>query len=183
MKRPLVLIASATLAALLIYWTVDGDPPRAEAQLGVRPEPARRAEQPADPAIKPRPKAAAPVLEAAPASKSEKVIDGAWGSGPGQFGRKIAEESNAEAPMSIVAGEGGELVVVDQVNLRVQRFRDGKMVSSISASETVQDVALGPAGKTVLLDRLADQKVQVFDADGKLINEAPIVGKGLKEGG
>src|SRR5436189_119932 len=32
------------------------------------------------------------------------VIRGAWGSGPGQFGRKRDPESNPEAPMAMAAG-------------------------------------------------------------------------------
>jgi hypothetical protein len=47
----------------------------------------------------------------------------------------------------------------------------------------VQDLAGGPDGKTVLLDRLADRNVQLYDKDGKLLNEVSLVGKGVPEGG
>jgi hypothetical protein len=125
----------------------------------------------------------APPREPAPPSKTEIVLSGKWGGAVGDFGRKPADESNPEAPMAIVAGKDDELFVVDQVNSRIQKIKGGKVVSTIPASETVQDLAVGADGKTILLDRLADQKIQVFDADGKLVNEAPIAGKGLEEGG
>ena len=112
------------------------------------------------------------------------VIRGAWGSGPGQFGRKRDPESNPEAPMAMVAGAGGEVAIVDQVNRRVQRFAGGKLVGTVSVGgDTVQDIAMGEGGRTVLLDRLADRNVQIYDRDGKLLNEAALVGEGIPEGG
>lgn len=134
-------------------------------------------------AQKARAQSDAPPREPAPPSKTQVVMTGKWGGQPGEFGRLPADESNPEAPMALIAGRGNELYVVDQVNQRVQKIVDGKVVATIPASETVQDVAVTADGKTVLLDRLSDQKVQVFDANGKLINEAPITGKGLEQGG
>jgi hypothetical protein len=130
----------------------------------------------------------APALGKAPAkpkvfAKGEAVVRGKWGGKPGEFGHRPAQESNPEAPMAIIAGAAGELTVVDQVNLRVQRFKNGEPVGSFSASETVQDVANLPGGKTALLDRLADKNIQVYGPDGQLANTAPIVGKGVPEGG
>jgi hypothetical protein len=112
------------------------------------------------------------------------VVRGAWGSAPGQFGRRRDPESNPEAPMAIAAGAGGELSIVDQVNRRVERFVGGRLASTLAiGGDTVQDIALGEGGRTVLLDRLADRNVQVYDAAGKLVNEAPLVGPGVPEGG
>lgn len=125
-----------------------------------------------------------PVVVKSSAAKpaSQTVVHGGWGSKPGEFGRRRDPESNPEAPMAVVAA-GGDVVVVDQVNRRVQRFHDGKLVATIqTGGDTVQDVAtLGQ--KTLLLDRLADKNVQVYAPDGKLTNELPIVGKGVPEGG
>jgi hypothetical protein len=112
----------------------------------------------------------------------EVVVRAKWGGKIGELGRRPAEESNPEAPMSIIA-DGGELIVVDQVNLRVQRFKNGEPVGSFQASETVQDVARLPGGKTVLLDRLADKNVQIYGPDGKLENTVPLLGKGIDDGG
>jgi len=112
------------------------------------------------------------------------VVSGKWGSQPGEFGRRADPESNPEGPMALVAGPHGEVDVVDQINRRVQRFKDGKPVGAISiGGDTVQDAVAGKDGRTLLLDRLADRNVQVYGADGKLQNELPIVGKGVPEGG
>jgi len=122
------------------------------------------------------------VKSAAAKSGGQTVVHGAWGSQPGEFARRRDAESNPEAPMAVVAA-GGDVVVVDQINRRVQRFHNGKLVSTIqTGSDTIQDAAVA-GGKTLLLDRLADKNVQVYGADGKLTNELPIVGKGVPEGG
>src|SRR5690349_11018910 len=73
----------------------------------------------------------------APAER-EVELEGAWGGGPGQFGRRREEEANPEAPMAIAAAQGA-LFVVDQVNHRVQRFEHGKPAGALPISETVQD--------------------------------------------
>ena len=117
-------------------------------------------------------------------AKGKTVLQGSWGSGAGQFARRRDPESNPEGPMAMLAGAGGELTIVDQINRRVQRFKDGKVIGSIAiGGDTVQDVAAAEGGKTVLLDRLADRNVQVYDRDGKLLNEVPVVGKNVTEGG
>lgn len=111
------------------------------------------------------------------------IVQGGWGAEAGQFGRRRDAESNPEAPMALAA-QKGEVAVVDQINRRVQRFKDGKLAATIPfGGDTVQDMALAPGGRTVLLDRLADGTVQVYGADGKLENQVPIVGKGIDEGG
>jgi hypothetical protein len=117
-------------------------------------------------------------------AKGKVVIQGGWGGQPGQFGRRADPESNPESPMALAVGKNGEVQVVDQVNRRVQRFKDGKPVGQIPVGgDTVQDLAGGPEGRTVLLDRLADRNVSVYDKDGKLISETSLVGKGIDEGG
>lgn len=116
------------------------------------------------------------------AAEPGAAIEGAWGGAPGQFGRRRDSEANPEAPMAVVA-RGRSVYVVDQVNHRVQRFEDGRPAQVISTSETIQDLAVGADGKTVVLDRLADKSVQVFDANGELVNEAPLEGKGIPEAG
>jgi hypothetical protein len=122
------------------------------------------------------------VKSAATKSGGQTVVHGAWGSAPGEFARRRDPESNPEAPMAIAAA-GRDVVVVDQVNRRVQRFHDGKLTATIPmGGDTVQDVAVA-GSKTLLLDRLADKNVQVYGADGKLSNEVGIVGKGVPEGG
>jgi len=86
--------------------------------------------------------------------------------------------------MAITVAADGTLLVLDQINRRVQRWKDGKLVGSMPfGGDTVQDVVAGPEGRTVLLDRLADRNLQIYDPTGKLLNEVSLVGKGVPEGG
>ena len=41
----------------------------------------------------------------------------------------------------------------------------------------VQDLALGPEGRMVLLDRFVDRGIQVYGPDGQLLNDVPLSGK------
>jgi hypothetical protein len=120
---------------------------------------------------------------AQPAATGRAVVSGGWGGEPGQFGRRRDAEANPEGPMALAAA-GGEVAVVDQINRRVQRFKDGKLTGTIPiGGDTVQDMALAPGGRTVLLDRLVDGTVQIYGPDGKLENQLAIAGKGIDEGG
>ena len=86
--------------------------------------------------------------------------------------------------MAVTVAPDGTLLVLDQINRRVQRWKDGKLVGSMPfGGDTVQDVVSGPEGRTVLLDRLGDRNVQIYDPGGKLMNEVALVGKGVPEGG
>ncbi|MBK8014277.1 MAG: hypothetical protein IPK13_23380 [Deltaproteobacteria bacterium] len=110
-------------------------------------------------------------------------VRGPWGSAPGSFGSLPAQESNPEGPMAIVGAAAGELLVVDQQNLRVQVFEDGRVVRSFDVTETTQDLALTKDGGAVALDRLADRSVKLYGEDGKLKNEIPIAGENIPEPG
>jgi hypothetical protein len=104
---------------------------------------------------------------------------GGWGSGPGKFGRKRAAESSPEGPMALSVAPDGSVVIIDQINRRIERFRDGHSGVSTTpiGGDTVQDLALGPEGRMVLLDRFVDRGVQVYGPDGKLLNDVPLSGK------
>jgi hypothetical protein len=112
------------------------------------------------------------------------VIAGGWGSAAGQFGRRHEAESNPEAPMAVAAGARGQLAIVDQVNRRILRYKDGKLVGTVDiGGDTVQDIAFARDGRMLVLDRLVDGNVQIYGADGKLQNEVALAGKGVTEGG
>jgi hypothetical protein len=129
---------------------------------------------------KPRPM---PRVAAATRAIGQPLVHSAWGSDPGQLGRKHEEESNPEGPMAIAA-RGGEALVLDQVNRRIERFANGKLVGKVEiGSDTVQDLAAMHGGRTAVLDRLSDGNVQIYGADGKLANSLPLAGKGITEGG
>ncbi len=110
--------------------------------------------------------------------KSEIVVAGGWGGGAGQFGRKRQAESNPEGPMAVSTAPDGSVLVVDQVNRRVVRYKEGKLVSAIPiGGDTVQDLAIGPEGRVVLLDRFVDRGIQVYGPDGKLLNDVSLPSK------
>lgn len=123
-------------------------------------------------------------LIAASLATGNVVVRGGWGGADGQFGRRRDPESNPEGPMAIAAGRDGQLAVVDQVNRRILRYKDGKLVGTVAlGGDTVQDLAFAKDGKLLVLDRLVDGNVQVYGADGKLVDELSLAGRGVPEGG
>jgi outer membrane protein assembly factor BamB len=191
--RAFAIAGTLTLAVAVVWVLTRGDggreqiadaspaPPSSTRAEEGSPSPARRSLLPATPEA-PRDQNGALKVSKRPA-QGEPVIKGAWGGKPGEFGRERDPEANAEVPMAIAAGKNGELLVVDQINHRVQRFKNGEPVGSIPIGDTVHDLAVAPDGRMVVLDRLVDKSVQLYDANGNLINEAPLAGKRLPEGG
>jgi hypothetical protein len=118
-------------------------------------------------------------------SSGRVVVRGSWGAGPGQFGRRPARESNPEAPMSLFVDGRGNLLILDQVNRRVQRFdRSGALLPSIPIpTDTAQDLLL-EGERLLVLDRLGPAPgVQVLDLEGKELFRLPVIGGSLREGG
>lgn len=112
-----------------------------------------------------------------------EILKAAWGSRAGELGRRHEAESNVEGPMAMLGG-ADEALILDQVNRRVERFERGQRVASVPlGSDTAQDLAIGPDGRTVVLDRLVEKNVQVYDRDGKLRNEIPLDEKAVGETG
>ncbi len=118
------------------------------------------------------------------ATRSDGVVRGSWGGGSNQFGRRREPESNPEAPMAVCADRAGNVLVLDQVNRRVLRYRDSVRIGSFPiGSDAAQDIAFARGEHTLVLDRLADRSVLVYDRSGTLQNELPLIGKGIPEGG
>jgi hypothetical protein len=189
MRRPLPVVSLVVILALVGWWFWYSKRQAADAPVATNAgAPAGGATSGggsgAAPGATKTPMATKPAAPPAPAAPGETLVRGAWGSQPGQFGRRRDPESNPEAPMAIAAGAHGDFAVVDQLNRRVQRFHNGKLTGTISiGGDTVQDIALGANGRTLLLDRLADGNVQVYDSAGNLVNEVTLAGAGVKEGG
>jgi hypothetical protein len=86
--------------------------------------------------------------------------------------------------MSFAVDRTGRVLVLDQVNSRVQVFAVGKPTASVPLpADTFQDIDVGAGGGLVLLDRLARQVVVFTAADGSLAGEVGLVGAGVPEGG
>ena len=106
------------------------------------------------------------------------VVQGSWGGGLGQFGRKKAAESSPEGPMGLSVAPDGSVLIVDQVTRRIERYRDGKPVSTTPiGGDTVQDLALLPEGRLAVLDRFVDKGVQIYESDGRLLNDVVLGGQ------
>lgn len=115
---------------------------------------------------------------------AEKVFTAKWGGATGQLGRKEANESSPEGPMSFVVDERGRALVLDQVNARVQVFETGKEPASLALpGDTFQDIATTANDGVVALDRLTTQSLAFVDATGKVTHEVGLAGKGVPEPG
>lgn len=119
-------------------------------------------------------------------SKGTTLIKGKWGAERGQFGRLKARESNPEGPMSFAVGKKGALVVLDQVNQRLQRFTpEGQLLSTQRIpTPTAQDLLIDDNGNALVLDRLGkDPKIHVYDASGNPKGTIPFTGDHVGEPG
>ncbi len=124
-----------------------------------------------------------PTLDRDAAAARTTVLVATWGDGPDQLGRRVGNESNPEAPMALSVAPDGEVIVVDQANRRLQRFRDGRRIASVAlASAGVQDLAQLPQGRVAVLDRLADATVRVHDSSGAVTSTISVLGGPIAEG-
>jgi len=109
-----------------------------------------------------------------------------WGSGSREVGRRKARESNPEAPMSLIPGANGGLLLLDQVNQRIlRRDAQGRDLAPVPiGSTTAQDIALSPNGDIAVLDRIGkNPSVEVRDSSGKLKGRFKVVGGRITKGG
>ncbi len=179
-----VLLAGAGLLAWQLWLPDAGEGPVAPASdhatatgPGAAPQPAG----PTNPTSPARTSAASPARAA-----GETVLSAGWGTAPDQMGRRVANESNPEAPMGIALDSRGGLLLLDQVNQRVLRLgRDGVAGSPLAInSSTAQDLAVGPDGKISVLDRHGRQPgIDLYDAGGRRLGRLDVVGGRVKEGG
>ena len=108
-----------------------------------------------------------------------------WGPGDWQAGRKDADESAPEGPMSFTVSGQGDIYLLDQVNMRILTFNAlGAPAGQVPVhSDTYQDIEVGADGTIVLLDRLAGRCLTVMDAAGTPISRTGIEGGAIPEGG
>lgn len=138
----------------------------------------------AGPATPAAPWSATARARAAMPGAGTRVLEAAWGAGPGDLGRSVARESSPMAPMSFLPDASGRALVLDQVNHRVQVVEAGRVVRSIPLpSETFDDVARLGGDRVALLDRLVAGSVAVVDPSGKIEREIALVGEGIARAG
>ena len=113
------------------------------------------------------------------------VLDLPWGSSGPAVGRRDAEESAPEGPMSFAVGPDGELYVLDQVNQRVLKFTpEGELDLEITLpAMTFQDLEIAPDGALVVVDRLVRRSILVLDEAGNPLGEYAYEGEAIPEGG
>ncbi len=105
------------------------------------------------------------------------------GSGSDNIGIKTPAEGNPEGPMSFTLGEKEEIYILDQVNNRVQVFKEGKRIRTIpipSSGYDEKEGVSGPCfidldlfsdGKLALLDVCCQRAVYIMDSNGKVLKK------------
>lgn len=77
-------------------------------------------------------------------SDGEVVVQGGWGAGSSEFGRR--DEASRPGPMSLAVDDQGTVYVLDQVNRRVVAYDAGGQLDRVIsiASEATEEIAVGP---------------------------------------
>ena len=111
--------------------------------------------------------------------KSLDVLKAKIGSGANEIGAIAPPEAMPEGPMSFTLGKDGEIYVLDQVNYRIQVFKNKKKIKTIPVpTETAfSDIELLPDDKIVLLDNLIKKAVYILNSEGKVISVIPVEGR------
>ncbi len=192
-NRTLIAITVGVVAlgtALVLGFSLSTEP------TGPRPL-ARASQRPSHDAL-PSPVPGAPDNVSAPAAadraagdqtadtgpRVETVVTLPWGDGPGQVGHKIPEEGAPEGPMSFAVTADGRVLVLDQVNSRVQVLDPGQAPAVIDLpADTYQDLDVTREGDVVVMDRLSRRSIETWGPDGRLLASASLEGPGVDEGG
>ncbi len=108
------------------------------------------------------------------------VLRAKFGSGPNDIGIITPSEGNPEGPMSFALGANGEIYILDQINSRIQVFKDGKRIRTIPIPfKTLWDIDILPDGKIVLLDNLVKKALYFLEPNGKVIAHIPLEGENV----
>jgi len=109
-----------------------------------------------------------------------EVVRVRTGSGPENIGVINPPEAEAIGPMSLTVSDDGEIYILDQLNSRIQVFRDGKRTGTIKLpvkSEGLLDIELLPGKKIALLDNFMEKSLFIIDNQGKLVNTIILEGQ------
>ncbi len=108
------------------------------------------------------------------------MVRAKFGSGPNDIGIVTPSEANPEGPMSFAPSAKGEIYILDQINSRIQVFKDGKRIKTISIPfRTFVDVDILPNGKIILLDNLVKKALYFLEPNGKVPHHLPLVGENV----
>jgi hypothetical protein len=107
-----------------------------------------------------------------------EILRAPAGSGPNDIGLITPDEANPEGPMSFALGKNEEIYILDQINLRIQVYKNNVRVETIPLPpETYDDLDLCPDGKIVLLDSLNQKALFIINRKGEVLNKIPLKGE------
>lgn len=111
-----------------------------------------------------------------------EVLRARIGLGPDDIGVITPEEANPEGPMSFTVNTEGEIYVLDQVNSRIQVFKDGERLKTISIPDQVfMDIEWMPTRRIALLDNLIKKSVYILNEDGSVYEIISLTGAGVPD--
>lgn len=113
-------------------------------------------------------------------TKSTEVVKAKAGSGPENIGVITPSEANPEGPMSFAIGKDEEIYILDQLNSRIQVFKNNKKTKTIflpkDNSVAFRDIEITPDNKLILAGeffkegRIDKNHIYILDSEGKVIN-------------
>jgi len=111
-----------------------------------------------------------------------EILRAKIGRGPDDIGAVTPEEGNPEGPMSFVVNCAGEIYILDQVNSRIQVFKDGQRIKTISIpGEAFIDIEWMPSRRVALLDNLVKKSLYVLNEDGSVYETIPLTGSNMPD--
>ena len=120
-------------------------------------------------------------------TESTTIVQGGWGAAEGEFGLFEPQgEGEKEGPMSYCVDGKSNVYVLDQVNLRVQKFGpQGNFVSAIPIDNRTADRILVDSNENVyVFDLWCKREVAAYNNIGELIQKMSLnVGENTTTGG
>ena len=88
-------------------------------------------------------------------------------------------EANPEGPMSFALSKDGEIYILDQINYRIQVFKDKKRIRTIPVPTKTAflDIELLPGNKIAILDNLIKKAIYILSSEGEVISVIPLEGR------
>ncbi|MEO0263359.1 MAG: hypothetical protein ABIM62_06510 [candidate division WOR-3 bacterium] len=112
---------------------------------------------------------------------AREILNVNQGSGENEIGVITPSEANPEGPMSFAIGRNEEIYILDQLNKRIQVFKNGEKIKTIPIpEESFKDIEL-INDKILLLDIDFKKSVYVIDHKGEIIKIIKIEGKLIPE--
>jgi hypothetical protein len=124
--------------------------------------------------------------------KSVEILRARFGSAPDNLGVSTPSEGNPEGPMSFTLGKDGEIYILDQINSRIQVFKDGKRIRTIPIDDKdpldFKDIDLISENKIALLKRFyvtgrEKTALYIIEANGKILNTISLEGNLIPDSG